>query len=216
MDYSVYGVLQARISQWDFPYPGDLPNPRIKPRSPPLQAEINVAMQKQIPWLCTIWLLLFSHTVLSDSLQLHEHQHAMLPCPTLSPRVWQIHVHWVGDTIQPSHPLSSLSPALNLSQHQSFPTCWLFSSDGQSTRASALVLVLPMNIHGWFPLELTGLISLVFKGLSRAFSSTTVWKHQFFGTQPFFGSTLTSIYDYWKDHSFDYMDLCWQCDISAF
>ena len=80
----------------------------------------------QISWLCTVWLLLFSHTILSDSLQLHEHQHAMFPCPTLSPIVWQIHVQWVGDTIQPSHLLSSLSTALNLSQHQSFPVSWLF------------------------------------------------------------------------------------------
>ena len=44
--------------------------------------------------------------------------------------------------------------------------------------------VLPMNIQGWFPLGLTGLISLLSKGLSRVFSSTTIWKHQFFGAQP--------------------------------
>ena len=50
--------------------------------------------------------------------------------------------------------------------------------------ASASVSIFPMNIQGWFPLGLTGLISLLFKGLSRVFSSTTVWKHQFFGAQP--------------------------------
>ena len=64
-----------------------------------------------------------------------------------------------------------------------------------------------MNIQGWFPLGLTGLISLLSKGLSRVFSSTTIWNHQFFGIQPSFWSTLISIHDYWKNHSFDYMDL---------
>ena len=54
----------------------------------------------------------------------------------------------------------------------------------QASRASALASVLPMSIQGWFPLGLTGLISLLSKGLSRVLFSTTVWKHQFFGTQP--------------------------------
>ena len=65
-----------------------------------------------------------------------------------------------------------------------FPMSWLFASDGQSIGTSALALVLPMNIQSWFPLGLTGLISLLSKGLSRVFSSTTIPKHQFFGTQP--------------------------------
>ena len=60
----------------------------------------------------------------------------------------------------------------------------LFESGGQSIGAAASALVLPVNIQSWFPLELTGLISLQSKGLSRVFSSTTVWKHQFFGAQP--------------------------------
>ena len=73
---------------------------------------------------------------------------------------------------------------------QSFPASGyflmspLFTSGGQSTRASASASVLPMNIQGWFPLELTGLISLLSKGLLRVFSSTTVQKHQLFGAQP--------------------------------
>ena len=98
----------------------------------------------------------------------------------------QTHVHWVGDAIQPSYPLSSPSPpALNLSQHQGFfPMSWLSSSGGQSIGVSASASVLPMNIQGWFPLGLTDLISFLSKGLWRVFSSTTVWKHQFFGTQP--------------------------------
>ena len=61
----------------------------------------------------------FSHSVVSDSLQRHELQCARPHCPSQTPRVHPIHVHWVGGAIQPSHPLSSPSPpALNLSQHQ--------------------------------------------------------------------------------------------------
>ena len=67
---------------------------------------------------------------------------------------------------------------------KSFPISWLFASDDESVRASASAWVLPMNIQGWFPLELTGLISLQSKGLSRVFSNTTVRKHQLFGSQP--------------------------------
>ena len=59
---------------------------------------------------------------------------------------------------------------------------WLFTSGGQSIRASASVC--PVSIQGWFPLGWTGLISLLSKGLSRVFSNTTIWQHQFFGTQP--------------------------------
>ena len=66
----------------------------------------------------------------------------------------------------------------------SFPVSWLFVSDDQSIGALSSTSVLTMNIQGWFPLESTGLISLQSKGLSRVFSSTTVQKHQLFGTQP--------------------------------
>ena len=95
----------------------------------------------------------------------------------------QTHVHWVGDAIQPSRPLSSPSPpAFSLSQHQSFPVSWLFTW-GQSVGASASVSVLPMDIQGWFPLGLTSLISLQSQGLSRVLSNTTVQKHHFFSAQ---------------------------------
>ena len=96
------------------------------------------------------------------------------------PELAQTHVHWVSDAIQPSHPLSSPSPpALNLSQYQGLFQ-WVGSSHqvakvlGVSTSAS----VLPMNIQAWFALRLTGLISLLSKGLSRVFFSTTILKHQ--------------------------------------
>ena len=97
----------------------------------------------------------------------------------------ETHVYWVGVAIQLCPTISSsVVPfsCLNLSQSGSLPMSWLFASGGQSIGASASVL--PMNIQGWFPLGLTGLISLQSMGLSRVFSSTTVWKHHFFGTQP--------------------------------
>ena len=73
---------------------------------------------------------------------------------------------------------------LSLPAWGSFPMSQLFTSGGQSTEASTSVSVLPMNIQGWFPLGLTGLVSLLSKGLSRVFSSTRVRKHQFFCAQP--------------------------------
>ena len=89
----------------------------------------------------------------------------------------QIHVHPVGDAIQPSHPLSSPSPpALSIRVFSN-------ESGGQSIEVSASASVLPMNIQDWSPLGWTGWISLQSKGLSRVFSNTTVQKHQFFGTQ---------------------------------
>ena len=65
----------------------------------------------------------------------------------------------------------------------SFPKSWLFASNGQTIGGSASATVLPMNIQDWFPLGLTGLISLQSKGLSRVFSNTTVQKHQSFSAQ---------------------------------
>ena len=127
----------------------------------------------------------FSRSGVSDSLQPHGLQHARLLCPSLSPEVcpnscplsWWCYLIISSSVI----PFSCLQffPASG-----SFPMNWLFVSSGQSTGASASASVLPMNIQGWFPLGLTGWISLLSKGLSRVFSSTTVWKHQFFGVLP--------------------------------
>ena len=99
----------------------------------------------------------------------------------------QTHVYWVDNAIQPSPPLLTPSPPpLSLSQPPvSFPLSWVFAwSGGQSIGASASVL--PMDIQGWFPLGLTGFISLLSKGLSGVFSSTTVrilWVSAFFMVQ---------------------------------
>ena len=96
----------------------------------------------------------------------------------------QTHVHWVGDAIQLSHPLSSPSPpAFSLSQLQCLFKWVSSSAGGRSIGLSASKSVLPMNTQDWFPLGWTGWISLQSKGLSRVFSNTTVWKRQFFGAQ---------------------------------
>ena len=112
------------------------------------------------------------------------------------PETAQTHVHQVGDAIQPSHPLSSPSPpTFNFSQHQSLFQ-WV-SSLHQVAKVLefwASASVLPMNIQDWFPLGLTGWISLQSTGLSRVFSNTTVQKHQFFGTQPSLQSQLSHPY----------------------
>ena len=90
---------------------------------------------------------------------------------------------WCHPTISsPVIPLSSCLQSFPTSE--SFPVSHLFTSGGQNNEASALASVLPVDIQGWFPLWLTSLIFFQPKGFSRVFSSTTVWKHQFFGIQP--------------------------------
>ena len=88
----------------------------------------------------------------------------------------QTHVHWVGDAIQPSHPLLSPSPQ-SFPVSGSFQMSQLFASGGQSIGVSASASVLPMNTQDWSPLGWPGWISLQSKGLSRVFSNTTVQKH---------------------------------------
>ena len=100
------------------------------------------------------------------------------------PEFAQTHVHWIGDTIQPSHPLSSPLLPQSFPASGSFPLSQLFTSGGQSIGAPASASVLPVNSQGWFLLGLTALLSLHSKGRARVFSSTTIRKHQFFGTHP--------------------------------
>ena len=115
---------------------------------------------------------------------------------------------------------SSVSPFCSrlqsLPASGSFSMSQLLASGGQSIGALTSASVFPMNIQDWVPLELNGLISLKTKGLSRVFSSTTIQKHQFFSIPPSLRSTLTSVHDYWKNHSFDYMNPCWQTDSLLF
>ena len=146
----------------------------------------------------------FSCSLISNSLRPHGLQHARLLL-----ELTQTHVHWVGDAIQPSHPRSSLSSCLqSFPASGSFPMSQFFPSSGESIGASASAPVLPMNIQNWFPLGLTGVISVLSKGLSKVFSNTTVQNHQFFVVQPCLWSNSHSIHNYWKNHSFACMDFC--------
>ena len=129
------------------------------------------------------WQLLFSHQVMSYSLQAHKLQHARLPCPSLfsgvcsnsCPLSW-----WCHPTIS-----SSVTPFFSCSQSfptsGSFPVNWLVISGGQSIVASASVF---QWIFRLISFSIDRLISSLPKGLSRVFSSTTVWKHHFIGAQP--------------------------------
>ena len=170
---------------------------------------------------------------MSDSLWPHELQHTRPSSQHQHREFTQIHVHRVSDAIQPSHPLSSPSPpAPNPSQHQglyqwvnslhevakvlefqlqhqSFPApgsfimSQFFASGGQSTGASASASVLPMNIQDWFPWGLTGWIPLQSKGLSRVFSIPQFKSINSSVLSFLYSPTLTSIHDYWKNHSLD-------------
>ena len=127
----------------------------------------------------------FSRSVVSNSLRPRESQHARPPCPSPTPGVYS-NSHpssrWCHPAISSSVvPFSSCPQSLTASG--SFPMSQLFASGAQSIGVSASTSVPPMNTQGWSPLEWTGWISLLSKGLSRVFSNTTVQKHQFFGTQ---------------------------------
>ena len=131
-------------------------------------------------------LLLLSLKIRPNSLWPHGLQHSRLPCPSLSLGVCSNSCplsRWCHPTISSSVTCFTFCPQY-FPASGSFPMSHLFTSGGQSIGASASTSVLPMNIQGLFPLGWTGWISLLFKGLSRVFSSTTVQKHQFFNTQP--------------------------------
>ena len=127
----------------------------------------------------------FSCSVVSDSLQPHELQHARPPCPSPTPRACSNSYpssQWCHPTISSSVvTFSSHLPSFPASG--SFKLSQFFISGGQSTGVSASASVLSMNIQDWSPLGWTGWISLQFRGLSRVFSNTTVQKHQFFSAQ---------------------------------
>ena len=138
----------------------------ILPQSPfPSWLPYNI---ERVP--CTIpevlaGLLLFSHSVVSNSLWLHGLHHIRLPCPLLSPGVCSNSCplnRWCHPTISSS--VIPFSWLRSFPVSGSFPMSPLFTSGGQSIGASASVL--PMNIQCWFPLGLTGLISLQFKEVS--------------------------------------------------
>ena len=148
-----------------------------------------------------------------DSLQPHGMQHIRPPCPSSSPEAcpsscpfhrWCHLILW--------HPLlllPSMSP--NIKDFSSELSVYI---DDQNTVTSASALILPVSIQGLFTLRLTGLISLLSKGLFRSLlqhhssKASILWRFAFLN-----GPALTTIHDHWEDHSLDYMDLCQQSDI---
>ena len=150
-------------------------------------------------------LVQFSRSVVSNSLRPYESQHARPTCPSPTPGAYSNSCpsnRWCHPTIS-SSVISFSSRLQSFPASGSFPISQFFASGGQSIGVSASASVLPMNIQDWFPLGWTGWISLQYKGCSRVFlqhhsSKASILWHCFL-----YGPTLTSIHDYWKNHSFD-------------
>ena len=179
----------SRQEYWNglpFPFTGDLPNLGIKSVSSASPALAGRFFTTGTTWEAQIRLL-FSRSVVSNSLWSPGQQHTRLPCPSPSP--WACSnscplSQWCHPAISSSVvPFSSCPQSLSASG--SFPMSQLFATGDQRIGASASASVLPMNIQNWFLLGLTGLMILLSKGLSGVFSKSTVWRHQFFGAQPF-------------------------------
>ena len=119
----------------------------------------------------------------------------------------QVHAHWSGDAIQSSHPLSCCTPpALNFfPASRSFPMSWLFASCGQSIGASVSAPVLLKSIQGWFPLRLTGLSPCFPRDSPKSYPTTQFKSINSLAFSLLHCPTLTSIRDYWKEHTFDYI-----------
>ena len=145
----------------------------------------------------------FSHSAVSDSFWPHRLQHVRLPCPSPTPRAYSNSCpsrRWCHPTISSSALPFSFS-LQSFPASGSFPIIWLFASGGQSIGVSASVL--PMNIQGWFHLGLTSLISLQSKellSLLQHHNSKALVLHP---SAFFYGPTLISVHDYWKNHSFN-------------
>ena len=156
---------------------------------------------------------------MSSSLQPYGLQHTKHP--------WPSPTHWVFSDSCPlswwCHPTISSSVIPFSSQRQfflasgSFPMSQFFASGGQSFGVSASASVLPMNIQDWFPLEISfGWISLLSKGPQESSPTPQFKSINSLPLSFLYSPTLTSIHDYWKNHSFDQMDLCWQSNVSTF
>ena len=155
---------------------------------------------------------------MSDYLQPHQMQRTRLPCPSLSP--------WVRSNSCPlsqwCHPniSSSVIPFTSCPQSipasGSFPMSQFFASCGQSIVVSDLASVLPMNIQGWFPLGLTSWFPCIPWDLQESFPVSQFECIKSSVLSLLYVSTLTFIHDHWKNHSFDYTDLCQQNDVSNF
>ena len=157
----------------------------------------------------------FSRSVMSNSLQSHGLQHIRLPCPSLTPRVcWNScpSSQWCHPTISSSVTLFSFCLQSFLASG-SFTVSQLFASGGQNIGASASASVLPRSIQGWCLLRMTGLLS---KGSQESSPAPQFESINSSVLSLLYGPTLTSIHDYWKNHSLDCTDLCRQSDVSTF
>ena len=131
------------------------------------------------------------------------------------PELTQTHVHQVVDAIQPSHPVIPFSCLQSFPASGSFPISQLFASLSQSIGVSASSSVLLMNIQDWFILGLTGLISLLLRDSQESYPTPQFESISSLVLGFLYGSTITSIHNYWKNHSFDYMDFCRQSNVSV-
>ena len=170
--------------------------------------------QRGLLALHPLWVLMlfFSGSAVLNSLQLHGLQDTRLPCP-LSPRVCSNSCPLSRWCIRPSHPVTPFSFCLqSFSASGSFPMSRLFPSGSWSTAASVSASVLPVNIQGWFPLGFDWLVwSLCCPRDSQESYSAPKFKSISYSVLSLlYGPTLTSIHNYWKNQSFEYMDLCWQ------
>ena len=147
----------------------------------------------------------FSHSAMSDSLWPHGLQQARTPFPSPTPRACSNSCpssQWCHSTI-PSSVVPFFSCLQSFPTSGSFQMNQVFASGGQSIGVSASTSVLPMNTQNWSPLGWTGWISLQSKGLSRVFSNTTVQSINSLVLSFLHSPTLTSIHDYWENHSLD-------------
>ena len=146
----------------------------------------------------------FSHSVVSNSLRPHEPQHAKPPFPSPTPGVYPNSCplsQWCHLTISSS--VIPFSCPQSFSTSGSFQMSQLLASGGQNIGVSASTSVLPTNTQDCFPLGWTGWISLQSKGLSRVFSNTTVQSINSSVLSFLYSPPLTSVHDYWKNHSLD-------------
>ena len=157
----------------------------------------------------------FSCSVFSNSLRSHELQHVRLPCPTPTPGACSNSCplsQWYHPTISSSViPFSCLK---SFPASGSFPVTQLFESGDQSTEASASSSVLTMITQDWFPLGFTDFDLLAVQATPKSLLQHHSLKASVLSF--IYGPTLISIHDYWKNHSFDYTNLCWQSNVSAF
>ena len=208
MDYTVHGILQARILEWvAVPFSRGLSQPRNWTQVSHIAGGFFTSWATKETVVAptqSFSSVQFSSSVVSNSLWPHGLQHTRRPCLSPTPGTCSNSCplsRWC-------HPTISSSVVPFSSHFQSFPASGsfqmsqFFASGGQSIGVSASTSVFPMNIQDWFPIGWTGWISLQSEGLSRVFSNTTVQKHQFFSAQ-LYSPTLTSIHDYWKNNSFD-------------